>query len=354
MRLYSSADTSAAVAIRNVPQANFPYEGTAAEKLEFLARYAVLAPSGHNTQPWKFRIHGSILDLRADPSRKMPVTDPQSRELVMSCGAALLNLRVAMRNFGYTAVVDVCPDSDDKDLLARVELTGRAPSGRTDFKLFKAIHERRTTRLPFEARQIPRALMFRWQKAAQYEEAWLSLVEPGDQRRAVSELISEGDRILGGRNEYRTEAAIWRRSNDHPTRDGLPGYAMGLGALASRVAPPVINSMGSIQARRDGDLVLHAPGFCVLGTTGDAREDWMVAGQALGRVLLSAQSEGATASFFLQPIEVPALRERLMKLLPEETGYPQITFRLGYAPRVSPTPRRPLSDVLTTDEGDYQ
>jgi hypothetical protein len=104
-----------------------------------------------------------------------------------------------------------------------------------------------------------------------------------------------------------------------------------------------------VQGRRDEELVLRAPAFCVLGTETDTPRDWMIAGQALGRVLLSAQSEGVTASFFLQPVEVPELRTKLMELLPEERGFPQITFRLGYAPRVAPTPRRPLSEVVTVD-----
>jgi hypothetical protein len=106
---------------------------------------------------------------------------------------------------------------------------------------------------------------------------------------------------------------------------------------------------GGDQARRDTDLVRQAPAFVVLGTEADTAEAWMIAGQALGRVLLAAQSEGVSASFFLQPIEIPRLRGKLMELLPPEVGFPQITFRLGYAPRVAPTPRRPLSDVVSVE-----
>jgi hypothetical protein len=352
MKPYSRVSVSGALATRPAVSASeFPYEGPASEKLEFLVKYAVLAPSGHNTQPWKFRISGRNLDIYGDFRRAMPVTDPENRELVMSCGAALLNLRVAIRNFGYTAMTELCPDSDELEWLARLELCGRAPSGRTDHKLFKAIPERRTTRTPFDSRQIPRALLFRWQRAAAYEDASLHIVESTDDRSAIADLIAEGERVLGADLSYRTELSRWLRSNDTLNRDGLPGYSLGLGDLSSRVASQVMVPFGGVQARRSADLVLGAPAFVVLGTDADTVESWMTAGQALGRVLLAAQSEGVTASFFLQPIEIERLRNKLMEIIGDRCRYPQITFRLGYGPKVPPTPRRPLSDVLSVEAG---
>jgi nitroreductase len=328
----------------------FPYNGLASEKLAFLIRYAILAPSGHNTQPWTFEIRGPVVELRGDFSRTMPVADPDNRELVMSCGAALLHLRVAIRNFGHTSASELCPDPDQPDLLARLRLVGTAPAGRTDHKLFKAIGQRRTARVLFESRPIPRALLYRWQRAAMYEEAWLHLVESAETRRQIAAMIAEGDCELGRNPEYRSEIASWLRSNDDTGRDGLPGYSVGLGALSSRVAPKGMFPSGELQAGRDRELVMNAPAFVVLGTEEDDRTAWMTAGQALARVLLAAQSEGVSASFFLQPVELVQLRERLMRLLPGESGYPQITFRLGYGPKVPPTPRRPLSEVLAVLE----
>ena len=351
MKPYGGVSATGAVPVRpSLAATGFPYEGTASEQLQFLVRYAVLAPSGHNTQPWKFVISGSKVHIHGDFNRAMPFADPDNRELVMSCGAALLNLRVAIRNYDLTAMTDVCPDPDRPDLLATVELTGVAPSGRTDHRLFKAITDRRTARVRFESRPIPRALLFRWERAAAYEDATLFVVETSEQRAAIAELVAEGDRILGENPEYQTELAAWLRSNDAVGRDGLPGYSMGLGDLSSRVASHITYPVGPMQASRDRSFVIDAPAFAVLCTERDDPESWMIAGQALARVLLSAQAEGVSASFFLQPIEIPELRRRLTELLPDGTGYPQITFRLGYGPRVPQTPRRPLSNVITTEQ----
>ena len=308
------------------------------------------APSIHDTRPWRWRVDGDTLELYAEPARQLPASDAGGRMMVLSCGAALLNLRVAIRNFGLTALTDVCPDPDRPDLLATVELSGTAPSGRTDHRLFKAITDRRTARVRFERRPIARALLYRWERAAAYEDATLYVADEPELRAAIGDLVAAGDRRLGEDPDYQTEMARWLRSNYAVGRDGLPGYSVGLGDLSSRVASQINYPVGAIQASRDRGLVLDAPAFAVLCTEGDDLANWMTAGQALGRVLLSAQAEGVSASFFLQPIEIPDLRRKLIDLLPAGTGYPQITFRLGFGPRVPPTPRRPLSQVISTGE----
>ena len=83
----------------------FPRSGEAEERLRFLLNYAVLAPSGHNTQPWLFRVGNGEVDLYADRTRGLPVVDPEDRALVISCGAALFYLRVAIGHFGYAGEV---------------------------------------------------------------------------------------------------------------------------------------------------------------------------------------------------------------------------------------------------------
>jgi nitroreductase len=329
----------------------FPRDGTPAQQLEYLLRFAVLAPSNRNSQPWKFKVRGATVELSADVTRAQPVSDPVQRELTISCGAALMHLRVAIRCCGLIAKTELCPDPDRPDLLATVELNGEAPAGRTDYRLFKAMFERHTNRLPFEPRLIPRAVLYRWERAAAFEDALLHFVEVGAERDEIADMIVEGDRILHEDPGYREELAHWLRANDSTERDGLPGFAIGLGDLASRVAPlaaPPFAS-GGFQRVRNRELVTRAAAFGVLGTEEDNVQAWMVAGQALARVLLAAQAEGVSASFFLQPIEVPRLRQRLHALLGARVGYPHITFRLGYAARVPSTPRRPITEVTTVD-----
>ncbi len=134
----------------DVREADFPATGPPAEQLRFLLHYAVLAPSGHNTQPWLFKIDGDTVELYADRSRALPVVDPDDRELTISCGAALLHLRVALRHFGYTGTVNPFPDPEDPDLLARVCMGKSREASAGEHALFQAITMRRTNRQAFE------------------------------------------------------------------------------------------------------------------------------------------------------------------------------------------------------------
>src|SRR5688572_29316635 len=110
----------------NVSEKEFPKDGSLAEKLYFLLRYAILAPSGHNTQPWLFKIiENNLIEIHADRSRALPLVDPDERELIISCGAALYNLRLAANHFGIADEVQLLPDknnNDNPDLLARISL----------------------------------------------------------------------------------------------------------------------------------------------------------------------------------------------------------------------------------------
>jgi len=69
-------------------------------QLRFALQYAALAPSNHNAQPWRFLVNGDAVQILADRTRALPVVDPFDRELLISCGAALFNLRVALSQFG--------------------------------------------------------------------------------------------------------------------------------------------------------------------------------------------------------------------------------------------------------------
>src|SRR6266508_712145 len=159
----------------NVSADDFSVDGTSEEKLWFLVRYAVLAPSSHNTQPWKFRIHGNVVELYADLSRALPIVDPNNRELIMSCGAALFHLRAAIRYFGYGCTVERIPDPDDTALLARVHLGVKCDTNAEDILLFNAIPKRRTNRQAFLPDPVPDALLATLARIAAEEGAWVQV-----------------------------------------------------------------------------------------------------------------------------------------------------------------------------------
>ena len=330
-----------------VSEKEFPVQGGPEEKLRFLLNYAVLAPLGHNTQPWLFRLSGDKVELYADRTRGLLVVDLEDRALVISCGAALFYLRIALRHFGYAGEVETFPDPDETDLLAHVRLGAEREATEEERRLFGAIPKRHSNRQAFEDRQVPRRLLSALQAAAWEEGAWLHLAEEAETKHKIAELISEGDRIQHADKRFRRELAAWMHSNRSRSRDGVPGYAFGFGDIMSAAGPLVVRTfdMGSGQAAKDRQLAEGSPVLAVLGTGADTPADWLAAGQALARVLLRAQAEDVAASFLNQPIEVSELRPQLRDAI-VRTGFPQLLLRMGYGPEVRPTPRRSVEEVL--------
>ena len=317
-----------------------------AERLRFLLGYAVFAPSKLNVQPWAFEIEGEEARLYADFRRALRASDPRDRELGIACGAALFNLRVAAAHFGYTTSVEALASWRRDGLLARLRLEERRAPTAEEEMLFGAIPRRRTNRLPLDSREPARGLVAELAREAALEGAVVRPVEEKE-RRAVAELVAEGDRLQWADARFRSEVAAWTRSNVSRRRDGVPGYAHGMGNAASVLQPLLtrVADAGPAEAERDRRRAIMARTLLVLCTRGDEPGDWLAAGEGLQRVLLRATASDLYASYFNSALEIPVLRRELCATL-GETGCPQVMFRLGYGLAVRPTPRRPVSEVL--------
>ncbi len=311
----------------------------APDTLRTLIQRAVLAPSSHNTQPWRFRVAGDRIDLLADRTRALPVNDPFDRELVISCCAALLTLRAAAAAAGMGARVQVYPDATEADWLARVELT-MDPADPTLAALAPMIEQRRTYRRAFDARTVAPEAMAAITAAAALEGARLHTLD-AEQRRQAGALVAEGDRAQWDDPRWRRELALWM----HPRRDG---DGLAVPALAAPIAQAVVRrfDMGNGVAARDEELLLGSPWLTVLATAADDPLAWLQAGQALQRALLTACRHGLQASYLNQPVEVAPLRARLQALLGTDT-HPQLLMRWGHPKdTVPPAVRRPVEAVL--------
>jgi len=348
--------TEAPLRAWDVSPADFPEEGETAEKLAFLLHYAVLAPSGHNTQPWLFSVDGDTVELYADRTQALAVVDPEDRELAMSCGAALFNLRVALRRFGYRdETYELLPDPGDADLLARIRLVEGEPPTHEEEALFEAIPTRRTTRAAYEERDVPLELQRELTADAAREGAWLHLV-PDAERQTIAELVAEGDRAQMADKRFRRELAAGTHPNRSRARRGVRGYGFGFGDLQSLGTSLVIRTfdLGKGQAAKDRELAERSPLLTVLGTGGDTPRDWLAAGQAMERVLVRACAHGLTSSFLNQPVEVDDLRPRLAAAIGRSGEQPQLVLRFGYGPEVAHAPRAPVEEVLIESRPDLE
>ncbi len=312
--------------------------------LRALVEQAVLAPSSHNTQPWRFRLDGDRLELHADRTRALPVNDPHDRELTISCGAALLGVRIAADHAGAALHVVVLPEGDGSDLLAVATVTGGG-GGAEDDRLFSAIARRRTHRRDFAEREVPPDVQAELVRAAAAEGAGLQVL--GSEARAgLVALVAEGDRRQFSDPRWRRELASWMHPRDR-------GEGLVVGPLAGPATRFVLRhvDVGRRTSRQDAELAERSPLLAVLTTPGDTVADWLVAGQALQRVLLTATAAGLQASYLNQPLQADGLRPRVAELL-DGGRAPQLVLRLGH-PReeLPPAPRRPLAAVVELARG---
>ena len=332
----------------NIDANAFPASASATDKARFAVRYAILAPSSHNTQPWQFIINGDELLVCADRTRSLANIDPFDRELIISCGAALLNLRVALAHFRVPVEITTFPQSSDPDIVARIAFPTSGSMLKDLAELFNAITKRTTNRRPFSSEDVPAAIMERLKTAAKSEGVDVAFAQDLVQLERLATLIAEADRRQFDDPRFRRELASWI----HPSRstDGMPAASQGLRALTDAATPIIALAirtfdLGNGVAATHEKLARGSPLLVVLSTPMDNNEGWLSAGLGLQRMLLVATQEGYSTSYLNQPIEVPDLRGRLASEW-SIAGSPQLLLRIGRGYSVAHSPRRPIADVL--------
>jgi nitroreductase len=314
--------------------------------------HALRAPSVHNTQPWAWRIAGDGVQLHADWNRHLVATDPDRRDLVVSCGIALHHLLVALAARGLEAEVDRLPDPDDGGHLATV--TVRPGSGRVaDATLFPAIERRRTDRRRMSHRPVSAETL--GVLAGYAQRAGAVLVPTSDEavRRRLTAALVEASHRQEPSAGYTVELEVWTRRYAG-ARDGVP-----LGSIA----PAAIGATSASPLRRfpHGRLPQPAqpPGhgaaddaaeLLVVATPADDQAERLRAGEAVSAVLLAATRLGLATTPLSQGVEVDAVRQAIRWDVLHVPEQPQLVLRVGWpasgAAELPPTPRRDLRSVL--------
>ena len=310
---------------------------------------AVMAPSSHNTQPWRFRLHDESLELDADRSRSLKVIDAERRQQIQSCGCALYNARVAVRAMGFTdEVTTMLVDGDSPEHLATLRLGAPRITTPEDHTLMQAVALRRTNRRAFLPRPVPPADVDALVAAAAAEGAALVRLEP-EHKRALAELVEQADELQFGDPAFRQELARWLIPFGSRRKDGIPfaekeyGSNLPFTLMRAMRSPSLGEKFGTIEE----SLIEGSPLVVVLGTGSDDPASWLACGQALEAVLLQATARGLSAAFLNQVLEIPGFRARIRALVPD-IAYPHMVLRLGTPaePIHHPAPRRDLSEVL--------
>ncbi|MEU2254968.1 Acg family FMN-binding oxidoreductase [Nocardia xishanensis] len=313
------------------------------ETLRAALALASRAPSVHNTQPWLWRVGHETVHLYADESRRLPHTDPDGRDLLLSCGAALHHLRVAARAEDWETTIHRLPNPAAPEHLASVEFRPTTCSSE-DVELARAISKRSTDRRRYSSWEVPAAHIEAIIAAGAETGVLVRDVEAEPARtrllRAFEEAASQHARDVS----YGAELAQW--SGRHVSPQGVP--ARNVVATGSDPTVRQFSSPGLAQAVvRDIDA---ADRMLLLSTSSDDRLSQLRAGEAASAVLLTATRLGLATCPLTEPMELADTRKRIRADVLDDTGFPQIVVRIGWAVTsadpVPPTLRRPLDEVV--------
>lgn len=316
------------------------------ETLHRIVEIATRAPSVHNTQPWRWRGGSRTLELFADPARQLAHTDPDARNLVLSCGTALHHAQVAAGALGWQTRVARHPDPDRPDLLACLDLSPGPPPATADETL-AALDRRCTDRRRFTAWPVPEERQAHLARIANHWGARAVALTDETERYIAERLVRRAHHLQWADPDARAEQAAWR---DRGGDDGMPTAALPHGA--GLVGGPRNRFQSAWDDHTAPDLEA-SDGLLVLFDTDDDPAAWLRAGEGLGAMWLSATTGGLALVPLSQVIEVPETRAAFQAEVLGSLAHPLLLVRVGWRSTARPaparTPRRPVSEVLELD-----
>jgi len=311
-----------------------------------LIRYTTLAASGHNTQPWQFRLGADRIDILPDLTRRTPVVDPDDHHLFASLGCAVENLALAAAARGrHTEAISFNPEAEGTVTFA---FKNAAP---ILSPLFDAISRRQSTRAEYDGRAVDSADLQSLAAAAAIPGVDVVLITDRAQLDHVRDLVIEGNAAQMADPAFLRELKSWLRFSPRhaiASGDGLFGPSSGNPALPDWLGPIMFDAVFRPDAENEKYVrqLCSSAGVAVFVSERDDPDHWVRAGRACQRFALQATALGLKLAFINQPVEVARLRPELAALVGMAGRRPDIVMRFGYGPALPYSPRRPVSAVL--------
>ncbi len=310
-----------------------------------LVRYATLAASGHNTQPWRFSVSQQRIEILPDLTRRTPIVDPDDHHIYVSLGCTAENLALAAAARGRPGELSFNKVGD-----GAVELTfGSAQSGNA--ALFNAIPERQSTRAEYDGRPVSAANLQALAAAAAIPGVDLVLVTDRPQMDRIRDLVLAGNTQQIADAAFVRELRSWLRFSPREAiekGDGLFSAASGNPTLPAWLGPRLFDWVFKADAENDkyAKHIRSSAGIAVFVSQSDDKDHWVRAGRACQRFALQATALGLKTAYINQPVEVAELRPELASLVGLPGRRPDIVMRFGYGPTLPYSARRPVSAVL--------
>lgn len=320
---------------------------TEEERIHFLLRFAILAPSTHNSQPWQFKVRKNEITLSLASRVDLPVGDRELRQRYIALGCALENLLIAIDYYGYIATVKMLGNNNNIDIIIRIELTVHTHTN-DESHLIHQIKKRATNRSHYRMEPLTQQLRQDIDKCI-FPGVYITFIEEQG-RTELGDIISEATKDAMENISFRKELARFLRNNFTRAYTGMPGTGLGIPTLPSLIAPFLMRYLNLGKANK-GDT-LHTlreatPTFVVLSTEHQSPESWINAGRTYERISLIATANNFATHPMVAPIEIGKYHERLRTFL-GITHRPVFLFRIGVPVKmVVHSPRLPVDNVIS-------
>ena len=316
-----------------------------ADPVRDIVRHATLAPNGHNTQPWKFRVGTQRIDILPDWSRRTPVVDPDDHHLFVSLGCAAANLSLAAAAHGQPGELAFDPAHGGS-----IAFTSRSgPAARSP--LFDAIAKRQSTRANYDGRSVGSADLRTLAAAGSRPGVDLVLLTDRPRIDRVRDLVMAGNSAQMADPAFVAELKSWLRFNPAAairSGDGLYSVASGNPALPGWLGRHAFGTLVTAKSENDhyASQINSSAGIAVFSAEQENKQGWVAVGQACQQFALQATALGLKHAFINQPVEVARLRPDLAALAGIPGRRPDIVMRFGFGPTLPYSMRRPVEAVI--------
>lgn len=311
-----------------------------------IIRYATLAPSGHNTRPWKFAVKDNTIRILPDFERHLAIVDPDDREMFISLGCALENLVIAAQQMDYDNETTLFPANDPDAIVVR--LNASKAKGKSD--LFDAIPVRQSTRNEYDKQKVPTNDLQKLEQASKGQGVSALLFTENQQIESLVEYVKEGNRKQFGDKHFVEELIQWLRFNDDEAlqhHDGLSTRCSGNPSSPRWLGSFFLGrSNGDDQTEKDAKNICSSAGMMLFVSERNDKTAWVETGRAYERYALTATTMNIKSAFLNQPIEVQTLRSQLQTRFNLASAHPQLLLRFGYSQTMLRSLRRPIETVM--------
>lgn len=329
-------------------ESDFFEQKTGLDQMKFLLRFAVLAPSGHNTQPWNFSIKDHEISLWVNRERSLERSDPRRRQLLIAFGCMIENLCMAANRYDFGVKINYFPDAYNHDLIAKV-LFAKKNDAEPGDSLLSSMILRHTNRGKYINKPLPGSFIAQIKRYTT-DSLRASLITDESQKHLAADIVNEAQIEAMDSAEFREELSHYVKSNFTKEPTGMPGFALEIPTPISIVASKLIKRINLSRSNRKKDEALlkrHTPGgFIVIASRENNREDWIAAGRLFEKIWLAATAEGLNCSPMAAVIQSPRHNKQLRAILGIGME-PQVFFRIGYGQKqFRHSPRFSVEDLL--------